>query len=190
MTAFFAPERLDGDGFTLRCYEPGDGPAMVEAKSSSYAHLSPWMPWASEEEVVEDNEVLARRFRAHWLTGEDFVAGIWAPDGQRLLGGTGFHPRGRGLEEGTAEIGMWIRVEEAGRGLGTRVLAAMLGWGVTDWPWERLEWRCDSRNVASARTAEKAGMRLEGTLRGERAEVGEGRRDTRLYALIRSDLTG
>ena len=86
-------------------------------------------------------------------------------------------------------MGMFIRQSEAGRGLGTRVLAALLQWGFTEWPWLRLSWRCDERNKVSVRVAEKAGLRLEGVLRGQRAEVGEGRRDTACYALTKSEWT-
>ena len=56
-----------------------------------------------------------------------------------------------------AEIGMVVRASEAGRGLGTRVLAAMLRGGFSEWPWLRLSWRCDDRNLASMRVAEKGG---------------------------------
>lgn len=82
---------------------------------------------------------------------------------------------------------MWIRASEAGRGLGTEVLEAVIRWGFSDWPWQRLSWRCDDRNMASRRVAEKAGLRLEGTLRGQAAEVGPGRRDTSCFALTRSE---
>jgi RimJ/RimL family protein N-acetyltransferase len=73
--------------------------------------------------------------------------------------------RGRPLEHGTGEIGMWVRVDEAGRGLGTRLLRAMVDWADADWPFQKLTWLCDSRNLASARVAEKCGFQLEGRLR-------------------------
>ena len=82
---------------------------------------------------------------------------------------------------------MYVRQSEASRGLGTRVLRTLILWGFTEWPWLRLAWRCDQRNVSSARVAEKAGLRLEGVLRGQRAEVGEGRRDTACYAVLKSE---
>jgi RimJ/RimL family protein N-acetyltransferase len=84
---------------------------------------------------------------------------------------------------------MWIRADEAGRGLGTDVLRALLRWGFGEWPWKRLAWRCDARNVASIRVAEKAGMRREGVLRSHMLTPARERRDTVCYALLRDEVT-
>lgn len=184
---FIAPDGTDLSTFTLRGYLPGDGPAINQAVTSSYDHLRPWLPWATGDQTVAQAEALARMFRSKYLVNEDFTIGIWSPDGDRLLGGTGFHLRGLPIDHQVAEIGMWIRADVASAGLGTAVLQAMLRWGFGDWPWERLEWRCDERNVASRRTAEKAGMRHEGSLRGDKPELGEGRRTTLVFGLTRED---
>ena len=187
MEHLFAPERFETNNFILRSYDVGDGPLVADAVNASYDHLRPWMPWAKPHQSVEESEKLVRQFRARYLLSEDFVIGIFSADGRQLLGGTGFHLREGPISNACAEIGMFIRQSEAGRGLGTRVLRALVRWGFTDWPWLRLAWRCDQRNVASARVAEKAGLRLEGVLRGQRAEVGEGRRDTACYAMLKSE---
>lgn len=184
---FVAPTRLDGLEFTIRRYAEGDGPALGEAVTSSYDHLRPWLPWAASDQPDGVSESLARGFLAGHLANRDYTLVITEPDRGRVLGGTGFHLRGRPLADRVGEIGMWIRADAAGRGLGTATLRAMLRWGFTDWPFERLEWRCDAENAASARTAEKAGMPLEGRLRGEVADVGEGRRTTLVFGLTRDD---
>lgn len=187
LSEFAAPDRTDLPAFTLRSYLPGDGAAINQAVTASYDHLRPWMAWASDDQSVSQARGLVRMFRSKYLVNEDFTLGIWSPDGDRLLGGTGFHLRGSPIGHQVAEIGMWIRADVAGTGLGTTVLLAMLRWGFSEWPWERLEWRCDQRNEASRRTAEKAGMRHEGSLRGDKPEVGEGRRTTLVYGLTRQD---
>jgi hypothetical protein len=71
----------------------------------------------------------------------------------------------------------------AGRGRG--VLEATIRWGLQDWGWLRLEWRCNSNNLASRRCAEKAGM-----LRGAYDEITGGRRDTVCYGLCHGDRAG
>jgi RimJ/RimL family protein N-acetyltransferase len=187
MGQWFAPERYEGKGFVLRPYDAGDGPSLAQANTESYEHLQPWMSWATPEQSPEDAEALVRRFRAKYLMHEDFVLGVFSPDEKRLLGGTGFHLREGPLTTCCAEIGMFVRSSEAGRQLGTRVLAALLEWGFRDWPWLRISWRCDDRNQASVRVAEKAGLTLEGVLRGQAAEVGGGRRNTRCYAITKQD---
>jgi RimJ/RimL family protein N-acetyltransferase len=182
---FIAPASTSGDGITIRAYRPGDGPELCIAITSSYEHLRPWMPWAMPEDSVEAAEVRCRRFAARYLLNEDFILGIW--DGDQLAGGTGFHLRGAPLDLRKAEIGMWIRGSFAGRGLGTRALRMMLKWGFEDWPWERLSWHCDTRNIASARVAQKNGMVLEGTLRSDALDVEGRRRDTYVFSMLRQE---
>jgi len=187
VTYLFAPERYTGAGFVLRSYDVGDGPLLSEAADESYEHLRPWMPWARPRQPIEDSERLVRQFRARYLLSEDFVIGVFSSDEKRLLGGAGFHLREGPISTGCAEIGMFIRKNEAGRGLGTKVLNSLLDWGFSAWPWLRLSWHSDQRNLASIRVAEKCGLLHEGVLRGQRAEVGDGRRDTACYALTKQD---
>ncbi|MEO8180706.1 MAG: GNAT family protein [Deltaproteobacteria bacterium] len=184
---FIPPDQRIESGFLLRSYQPGDGASVSEAVNSSYEHLKTSMPWAIPEQSVERSEQLCRQFRGKWLSAEDFVIGIWEREGSRLLGGCGYHLREGRLELGNAEIGMWIRADAAGRGLGTAALRALLGWGFTEWPWLRLSWRCSSANLASQRTAEKAGMQREGVLRSHAIDPGGQRRDTFCYAALRDE---
>lgn len=182
--SFLAPVLRDDDGFVLRPYQPGDGVALREATTESYEHLRPWMLWASPEQSVDEAEATCRRLASTYLLGTDFPLGVWAES--RLLGGTGFHLRCGPLAWKCAEIGMWIRQSEAGSGLGTRVLAAMLHWGFSEhWGWERLIWKCDTSNAASARVAEKNGMTLEATHRSDALAVTGDRRDTHLYVMLK-----
>jgi len=179
---FFAPDHFQADGFVIRPYRPGDGRALQIATNESYKHLKPWMPWASDDVTLEEAESRCRRFAGNYLVNQDFVLGIWI--GEQLMGGTGFHLRHGPVESGNAEIGMWIRGKAAGQGLGTRALAAMLEWGFGEWKWERLIWKCDVRNVASARVAEKCGLTLEGTLRLDAFDPERRRRSTHVYAIL------
>jgi RimJ/RimL family protein N-acetyltransferase len=184
-TPFLAPiEHVAGE-LTIRAYRPGDGPALQRSAVASYEHLRPWMPWARAEQSVEESEALCRRFAGRYLLGEDFVLGLWI--GEELVGGSGFHLRWGGVDSGNAEVGMWISAARAGQGLGTRALAALLAWGFTAWPWQRLVWQCDTRNVGSARVAEKNGLSREGTLRADALDVAGARRDTHLYAILRGE---
>jgi RimJ/RimL family protein N-acetyltransferase len=185
-----APERTEDEGFVLRSYHPGDGALLADALNASYAHLAPWMPWAKPHTTEAEAEERVRVFRARYLLAEDFTLGILSPDGCRLFGGCGYHLREGPHVTRSAELGMWIRASEAGRGLGTRVTRALVAWGFGEWPWLRLSWRCDERNLASVRTAERAGLMREGLLRGQPAEVGDGRRNTVCFAVLRSETSG
>ena len=183
---FFAPEEHRAGDLLLRSWRPGDGQELNRATVSSYEHLREFMAWARPDTSVEDSEGYARQSRARWLLGEEWSLGVWR--GDRLVAGSGFMLRGQPLEHGTVEIGMWVRVDEAGRGLGTRVLRAMVDWADADWPIHKLTWQCDSRNLASARVAEKCGFQLEGHLRAHVPSVtGGGRRSTLLFGLVGGD---
>ena len=185
MTYLIPPDHLETSRVLIRCYRAEDGPKLAEGSAGSYAHLRPWMPWASPEPSIAASTQSVRQFRARWLLAEDFVMGIWTLDESRLLGGTGFHPRGRDLMLGVADIGMWVRADCAGQGLGTHVLEALIDWGFQGWPWQRLVWTCDARNVASMRTAEKAGMQLEGITLRDSLGVDGHIRDTARYVTLK-----
>lgn len=164
MPFLFPPDRHLTEDFLLRPFAAGDGPRLHDAVNASLAHLRPWMPWAQRPQAPEESELLARRFQADYIQAKDFILGVFSPDGAQLLGSTGFHTRGRSVEDGVAEIGMWIHGEMAGLGIGSAVLRAMLAWGFSHWPWERLEWHASVDNAASQRTAEKASMEREAVL--------------------------
>src|SRR5258708_29271919 len=86
---FFAPDRIDRPDFTIRSYQPGDGAMIAEAINSSYEHLKTYMGWARPDLPAIESERNCRRFRAQYLLNENYVLGIFAPAGDRLLGGTG-----------------------------------------------------------------------------------------------------
>ncbi len=187
MDYLLAPDQIDAPDFTIRSYEPGDGALLSPAICESYEHLRTFMEWARPDYSVEEAERFCRTSRAHYLLAENFNLGIFSPAGDRVLGGTGFHLREGPLAFQNAEIGMWIRGDVAGSGLGTQALIALLRWGFTEWPWLRIAWRCDTTNLASARVAEKAGMQREGCLRSDVPVSGGRRRDTYVYSMLRDE---
>lgn len=179
------PTEYQADGFVIRSYRVGDGAALSEAVNVSYDHLRPWMPWARTDQTPPESDALCRRFATDYDAAKDFVLGIW--EGDALIGGTGFHLRCGPIEWKIAEVGMWIRGDCAGKGWGKRSLAAMLDWGFGEWGWERLVWKCDTRNVASAKVAEANGMTLEATHRQDAVDHFDARRDTHVYAMLREE---
>lgn len=190
MAYLAAPDRYADEALVIRSYRPGDGPRLNEATLSSYEHLKTFMPWATREQTPEQAEHLVRQFRGRYLLATDFVLAIFSPDESELVGGCGYHLREGALDGGNAEIGMWVRQSRAGAGLGTAALRALLRWGFTEWPWRRLSWKCDRRNLASIRVAEKAGMAREGVLRANEDAPDGTRRDTVCYAMLRDEWVG
>src|SRR5262249_34415014 len=91
LTDFSPPPRLAAADFVIRCYLPGDGPRVAEAVTASYDHLKTYMPWARPRQGVRTSARLVTGFRRRYLAGEDFILGIFEPEGGRMLGGTGYH---------------------------------------------------------------------------------------------------
>jgi RimJ/RimL family protein N-acetyltransferase len=185
MIEFEAPKSRDCGEFTIRAYAPEDAEALYTSVAQSLEHLYTFIPWAQKETSLEEYHEVIRLGMARYAENLDFMMGIWM--GDQVVGGTGFHLRGRSVESEYAEIGMWIHVDYAGKGLGSRVLRAMLEWGFTEWPWDRIEWRCDTENLASARVAEKNGMVLEGRLRRDHRNKAGQKADMFVFSMLRDE---
>jgi len=93
------------------------------------------------------------------------VAGLWT----------------RGLPGGRATAGYAIRPSARGRGLATHALRALTAFGWTVSGLHRVELYVEPDNLASRRTAERAGYVCEGVLL-QHQEIGGRRRDMCLYA--------
>jgi RimJ/RimL family protein N-acetyltransferase len=183
------PYRLVTERLVIRCYDPADAPALVDAMAAGVAHLVPWMPWAAAEPVPLDEKVaLLRTFRARFDLDQDYIFGAFErtddPAGGRLLGGTGIHLR---IGPGAGEIGYWVRAGEERRGLATEMAAAITcaGFGVRGFV--RMAIHCDVRNVRSAAIPPRLGYRHEGVLRGGADHGPEPRGDLAVYGMTSAE---
>ena len=188
------PQRIETPRLILRCPGPGDGDALNAAECETLVDLLPWMPWAKAARTPAESEIYCRRSQAKFLLREDMpmfiferrhVAGV-APDAEGLLlGSTGLHridwPARR------FEIGYWRRAGQQGRGIITEAVLAMARLAFERLGAQRVEVRMDDANLASRRVAERAGFGFEGLLRHDGVTPQGEPRDTRVYALVRSD---
>jgi RimJ/RimL family protein N-acetyltransferase len=182
------PYRIETERFVLRCWEPRDAPLLKEAIDSSLEHLRPWMPWvAHEPQTVDEKIELLRHFRGEFDLGTNFVYGLFEPDESRVLGGSGFHPRGG---EGSLEIGYWIRADAAGRGLGTEMTAVLTRLGFEVCGLERVDIQVEPHNERSLRIPRGLGFSEDGVLRRRLEPMGddERRRDSILFTMLADEL--
>jgi RimJ/RimL family protein N-acetyltransferase len=139
----------------IRCWDPRDAPLAKEAIDSSLDHLRPWMPWArGEPQTLAQKVELLREFRGQFDLGSNFVYAIFDREEERVLGGTGLHPR---IGAGRLEIGYWIRADAVGRGLATESSAALTRVAFEVAGVERVEIHCAESNHASAAVPRKLG---------------------------------
>jgi RimJ/RimL family protein N-acetyltransferase len=172
--------RIVTDRLVLRCWEPRDAPLLKQAVDASLQHLGD-MPWIeSEPQTVDEKVTLLRRFRAQFDLDEDYVYGLFDRAETKVLGGAGLHTRPGGSAR---EIGYWIHVDHAGRGLATEAAGALTRVGFELASLDRVEIHCGPANSKSARVAQKLGYTLEATLR-RRLMLHGAPRDTMIWTLF------
>jgi RimJ/RimL family protein N-acetyltransferase len=143
----------------IRCWDPRDAPLLKEAIDASLEHLRPWMPWARHEpQTLAEKVELLREFRGQFDLGADTIYAIFDASEERVLGGTGLHPR---IGPDGLEIGYWIRADSVGRGIATESTAALtrVAFEVADV--DRVEIHCAAQNHASAAIPRKLGYSLQ-----------------------------
>ncbi|MEV8566550.1 GNAT family N-acetyltransferase [Streptomyces sp. NPDC051322] len=119
-----------------------------------------------------------------WRTGTSLAFAVLPREGGPLHGAISVFQRS---QPGTWEIGYWTAKEQRGRGFTAEAVSVLAHWSLSTLGVERLEWRAEVGNTGSRAVAEKAGFRVEGTLRSNLLNKGV-RRDAWVGALLPSDL--
>ena len=180
------PYEIHGLGLVLRCWQPADAPLLKEAVDSSLDHLRPWMPWARSEPTSIDAKVeLLRSFRGAYDTGSDFILGVFDESRERVLGGTGLHPRGGPR---SIEIGYWVRADATRQGIATR-LCTLLMRTAFDWCGvERLDINVEPTNEASVAIPRRLGFHEDGLLRSRLEDHDDQPlRDAMVFSMLREE---
>jgi ribosomal-protein-alanine N-acetyltransferase len=112
--------------------------------------------------LAETRKILRRLQGERRRTGAPHWAITLRRSGE-LIGMCGFLPLE--IKHRRGEFGYWLGKPHWGRGYATEAVGALLAFGFRRLKLNRLQARVLTRNRASARVLQKAGMRLEGTLR-------------------------
>src|SRR5919201_1074218 len=86
-------------------------------------------------------------------------------------------------QRGTVEIGYWLIERARGRRLGSRAVALLAPWALTDAGLARVEALVEPDNIASRRVLESVGFRREGHLRSYLV-FNTRRADALMYSLL------
>jgi ribosomal-protein-serine acetyltransferase len=175
-------EELRGERVLVRPYRESDAPSLQEAVAESREHLRPWMPFANAHQTVEESRDWIIHEMASWLTRQSLTVGMWDVVTGRYLGGSGFHVRDWDI--GYFEIGYWIRVSAEGRGYVTEAVQLLTDYAFEHLKANRVEIRCDERNVRSAAIPRRLGYVQEGLLRNEMTAPDGRLRNTLIFSLI------
>lgn len=177
------PEKFESERLIIRAPQWGDGAAVNEAVRESFAALRAWMPWAQSLPTVEQSELDIRKARLHFLARKDLRLLLEHKETGQIVGCSGLHRMD--WEARKFEIGYWVRASFAKQGYITEAVRAIANFAIEKLQANRIEIRCDSRNVRSARVAERAGFTLEGILRNDEKAVDGSFRHTMVFSKVR-----
>jgi RimJ/RimL family protein N-acetyltransferase len=179
---FDFPDQFETERLIIRAPRPGDGAEVQTAVVESINELRPWMPWAQTTPTVEEAEISIREAAARFQRREDMRLNLYRKSDGLFVGGSGLHridwtvPR--------FEIGYWVRTSLQGQGYITEAVL-----GLTDFCFKvlganRIEIRCDARNLRSAAVARRAGYKLEACLRHNLRDVNGDLYDTLIFSKL------
>jgi RimJ/RimL family protein N-acetyltransferase len=146
----------------LRPFAESDAPALTDAAEASAAELRRRFTWASAPSY--DGVGFIRRAMAE---PADTAFAIVDPRMGRLLG-SGALTAELPESKDRLRLSLWIRSDEAGRGLGTEAGRLLVDHAFKRLGAHRLFIRLDPANRASRKVVRKLGFRYEGCLREDK----------------------
>ena len=149
----------------------------------------PWLTGRDSEFADFGPSAPPTQPRPHGLDDNGSLT-IVAEDGQPA-GDVGWHWTKHGPTRGSQcpNIGIWIRPEYRGRGIGAAAQAELARLLFAHTTTNRVEASTEVENVAEQRALERAGFTREGRLRGAMWRDGA-HRDSYLYSILRAEATG
>ena len=179
------PELIRGE-LLLRAARPSDYQQWHEVRLKSHAFLKPFEPrWSEVDLSMTVFRERLRRNRREAEAGTEFSFFIFrlTPDRQFLCGGlTLSNIRRRAAMH--ANLGYWMSVDCAGKGIMTEAVNMILPFAFTNLELRRVHAACLPDNTASRRVLEKNGFHEEGFAEGY-LQIDGTWRDHVLYGLTR-----
>jgi ribosomal-protein-alanine N-acetyltransferase len=175
---------LETDRLILRKMTPDDAEAVFAYASDP--EVSRYVLWETHRSI-EDSRTFLDLATSKYESGGEPDWGIVYKGDHHFVGTCGivswepYHAR--------AELGYALSRDYWGRGLMAEAVRAMISFGFKKMNLNRIEARCITENIASARVMEKAGMLYEGTLRQRELIKGE-HRDMKVYSILRDEYGG
>ena len=175
------PEELRSERLRLRPYRPADAAALFAAVEESRDRLRLWLDWVDEFQTPDHARAYIAGAAHDWSRRRDLFFGLFDAAGS-YLGNAGLHNVDWSLR--SFEIGYWLRDGAVGRGYAQEAVLRLTRFAFEDLAANRVEIRCDPRNVRSRRVAERLGFVYEGCLRNSRQDPRGRPRDTVVYAMV------
>lgn len=175
------PSLTAGADFVLRPWEMSDLPLVREAAADDYIPLITTIPSPYSDAAAE---AYVRRQWERAATGAGYPFAIVRTRDRRPVGFIGLWLRD--AAEGRASVGYWMSGCARRQGVAGAALRTVTTWALHELGIPRVHLLVEPWNTASARTAESAGYRREGLLRGWQ-QIGNHRQDMVMYARLNDD---
>lgn len=177
------PETFESNRLIIRSPLWGDGAMVNEAVKESMEELRRWMNWAQQIPTIEESEIIARQGRINFLDRSDLKLYLLLKETGQFIGSSGLHRID--WEARKFEIGYWVHTMYSGQGFITEAVESITNYAVNELQANRVEIRCDSRNIRSINVAERSGFTMEGTIRNEKCDIEGKLCDTVLFSKVR-----
>lgn len=176
--------RVETDRLVLRCWDPGDAPALRGVLDRSHDHLSASVGhmMRGEPRSLSATAERLRRRRASFDGDGHYHYAVFHE--AHLVGEVMLLDR---LNRGDREIGYWLDVDAGGRGFATEASAALVRLAFEVDAVDRVEIDCDPENLPSAAVAERLGFTHEATLKRRFLDGDRGWKDSMVWSLFASD---
>nr|WP_251025697.1 GNAT family N-acetyltransferase [Bacillus sp. ISL-47] len=162
---------------------PGDGKVVHDAIMASVKELKQWLPFARNEQSMEEVEAGIRMSYAKFISREDFRIHIYKKEDNIFVGSTGLHRIDWDVRK--FEIGYWGDSRYQKNGYITEAAERLTKFAFEHFQANRVEIRCDPRNINSSKIPERLGYKLEGILANDSLSAdGQELRDTCVYAKV------
>lgn len=178
--------KLTGKKVTLKLTKPDIGLASIMFKviNENRKHLRPWFAWEKNTKKVEDSlkylfdkEEKVEAFKA-------IEYGIYV--GPEYIGNISIYDINE--KNKSAEIGYWLSSKFTRKGYATDAVRTLEKEFFTTHGLNRIQIKCDERNIASAGVARKCGYIFEGKHRKDAySEYHHGYRNTLFFSKLKSD---
>ncbi len=167
------PEELFSERLVLKMPRAGHQAQVFEAIHASAPDLERWMHWLNPPPTLEELEIKLRETHARFLLRESLQFEIFLRP--QVQGSVTFIGRVSlvrlNWELRKFEIGYWLDSRQAKHGYMTEAVCTITQFAFETLKAKRVEIRCDSRNIASRKVAEKSGFALEGILRNNDQDI-------------------
>jgi RimJ/RimL family protein N-acetyltransferase len=157
---------LENDRLVLQRFTRRDAATLDDAIRISLSDLNLWLPWARLDYTAADTTAFIRESVQAWKEERAWDYSIRSKDDlKRHIGNISFWTVSK-LGK-IAEIGYWVRSDEASKGVCTESVRLLLDETFNSMGYHKVVLRIAVGNDASDRVAEKVGFTREGILREE-----------------------